>query len=126
MAIQKEKIANQSQKGKGKGDGTGTIDGPTREQLLTEGEKDIESMDVPLSPAQKLILSQFTDHTKGLTIKDICEPETEVDLPFDKVYTVLQELTFLKLLRIGKAGGTAKWFITYAGMAGGNADSPWP
>jgi hypothetical protein len=95
---------------------------------VSEPEEDIEFMGVPLSPAQKLILSHFTDHTKGLTIKDICEnPENEVDMPFDKVYTILQELTFLKLLRIGKAGDTPKWFITYAGIkAGGVAGSPWP
>jgi Fe2+ or Zn2+ uptake regulation protein len=84
--------------------------------------------DIILTHAQKLILSQFTNHTKGLTIKDICEnPETEVDMPFNEVYTILQELTSLKLLRIGKAGDTAKWFITYAGIkAGGVAGSPWP
>ena len=126
MAIQKEKIDPQSQKGNQKGDKPGTIDGPTREQVLAEGEKDSGPMDVPLTHEQKVILSQFTDYTKGLTIKDICEPENEVDLPFNMVYTVLQELTFLKLLRIGKAGDTAKWFITYAGIGGGNADAPWP
>ena len=82
--------------------------------------------DIILTHAQKLILSQFTDHTKGLTIKDICENQTEVDMPFNEVYTILQELTALKLLRIGRAGDTAKWFITYAGIAGGVADSPWP
>jgi len=83
--------------------------------------------EVALTPAQKVILSQFTDHTKGLTIKEICENQNEVDMPFNTVYTVLQELTSLNLLRIGRAGGTAKWFITYAGInAGGVAGSPWP
>jgi Fe2+ or Zn2+ uptake regulation protein len=84
-------------------------------------------MDVTLTPAQKVMLSQFTDHTKGLTIKDICEnPENKVDMPFNEVYTILQELTSLNLLRIGRAGDTVKWFITYAGIAGGVAGSPWP
>jgi hypothetical protein len=130
MAIQKKQIATQSQKEqKGKGDETGVFDDePNLEQSLSEPEKDIWFMGVLLSPEQKLILSQFTDHTKGLTIKEICEnPENEVDMPFDKVYTTLQELTYLKLLRIGKAGDTAKWFITYAGIkTGGVAGSPWP
>ena len=96
--------------------------------MLIEREKGIGFADDVLTPAQKVILSQFTDHTKGLTIKEICEnSETDVDMPFNTVYMTLQELTALNLLRIGRAGGSAKWFITYAGInAGGVANSPWP
>jgi DNA-binding IclR family transcriptional regulator len=82
--------------------------------------------DTILTSMQKVVLDRFVDHTKGLTVEDVCKgSEGDLALPVNDVRTTLPELEVLEFVR--RDPDDSKWFITYAGMrAKGTADYPWP
>jgi len=81
-----------------------------------------------LTPIQRKILQLLSEHTRGLTVREIVEEndkETQ-GIQVEELNSTLLNLAVLRLLRSEEESGHKKWLITLEGLGAIGAVENWP